>query len=424
MTRKTKIITYTSLATIFICLLIFNLKSPGKRIEHHIAPQGELDSPIVMKSIGELLGPPLVSGNLVTHLENGQEIFASMLEAIKSAKKTITFETYIYWEGKIGKEFSQLFCEKARSGVKVHVILDWLGSKTMEQALLKDMKEAGVQVEHYHPLNWYSISRLNNRTHRKILVVDGKIGFTGGVGIADEWDGNADGPDHWRDSHFRVEGPVVSQLQAAFMDNWNKMNKEVLHGDDYFPEIPKKGNSIAQVFKSSPEEGSSSVRLMYLYSIAHAKKSIQIANAYFVPDGHVRKLLIDATKRGVKVEVIVPGEKIDTPITRQASMATWGEMLSVGVNIYQYQKTMFHCKYMIVDDVWVSVGSTNMDNRSFRLNDEANLNIIDRKWATQMVDVFNEDKKFSEKMTFDQWATRPLINKILESFSFLLSPQV
>lgn len=424
MSRKNKIIICTSLATFFICLLIFNLKSPGKRIEHKIDPQGRLDSPIVMKSIGELLGPPLVSGNLVTHLKNGDEIFASMLEAIKSAKKTITFETYIYWEGEIGKEFSKLFCEKAKSGVRVHVILDWLGSQTMEEKLLKDMNEAGVRVEIYHPLRWYNLSRVNNRTHRKILVIDGLIGFAGGVGIADQWSGNAEDTNHWRDSHFKIEGPAVSQLQAAFMDNWNATSEEVLHGDDYFPAVPQKGNSVAQVFKSSPEEGSSSVRLMYLYSIAHAQKSIQIANAYFVPDGHVRQLLVEAAKRGVKIEVIVPSEKIDTPVSRLASMATWGEMLSVGIHIYQYQPTMFHCKYMIVDNVWVSVGSTNIDNRSFRLNDEANLNIIDGTWATTITDTFNQDKDLSERMTYEQWMQRPLLNRILEFFSFLLSPQV
>ena len=412
------------LITIFISILILNLKSPGKRIEHEIQPLGTLDSTIVMKSMGELLGPPLYSGNKITHLENGNEIFASMLEAINSAKKTITFETFIYWEGNIGKKFARSLSQKASEGIKVHVMLDWVGSRRMEQSSIDQMKKAGVHVEYYHPLRWYNVTRINNRTHRKILVVDGKIGFTGGVGIADEWTGNAEDEKHWRDSHFRVEGPVVNQLQAAFMDNWNAVNPIVLHGSDYFPQIPKMGNSVAQVFKSSPQEGSGSVRLMYLYSIVHAKKNIMIANAYFVPDSHVRKLLIEASLRGVKIEVIVPGDKIDTEITRKASMGTWGEMLLAGIDIYQYQPTMFHCKYMIVDGLWVSVGSTNMDNRSFRLNDEANLNIIDPKWAQKMVDVFNKDKLSSEKITFEQWEKRPLLSKILETFSFIMSPQI
>lgn len=377
-----------------------------------------------MRSLGELLGPPLVSGNKIEHLENGIEIFPSMLKAIGMAKKTITFETFIYWEGKIGKEFSHALSEKARSGVRVHVMLDWVGSKRMEQVNIDEMKKSGVMVEYYHPLRWYNVTRINNRTHRKILVIDGRIGFTGGVGIADEWSGDAEKPNHWRDSHFRVEGPVVAQLQSAFMDNWNSVNPEVLHGEDYFPSIPSDGKSIAQVFKSSPEEGSGSVRLMYLYSIAHAQKSILIANAYFVPDSHVRQLLIDAAKRGVKIEVIVPGEKIDTQITRKASMATWGEMLEAGIRIFQYQPTMFHCKYMIVDNVWVSVGSTNIDNRSFRLNDESNLNIIDPEWANEMVSVFNDDQKASHETTLEDWRKRPIQNKILEWGSFLFSSQI
>lgn len=410
--------------TVFVCILIFNLKSPGKRIEHEISPIGTIDSQDVKKSMGELLGPPLVGGNRVEHLENGNQIFPSMLAAIRSATKTITFETFIYWEGAIGQEFSHALSEKARSGVRVHVLLDWIGSRRMEDVVIKEMKNAGVLVEYYHSLRWYNISRINNRTHRKILVVDGKIGFTGGVGIADEWNGNAEDADHWRDSHFKIEGPAVNQLQAAFMDNWNTVSPEILHGDAYFPNITPQGNAIAQVFKSSPDEGSSSVRLMYLYAIVHAKKSIMIANAYFVPDSHVRQILIEARKRGVKVEVIVPGDKIDTQIPRKASMATWGEMLKSGIDIYQYQKTMFHCKYMIVDGVWVSVGSTNMDNRSFRLNDEANLNIIDPKWTEEMIEVFNMDKKDSHQMTYEEWTKRPLTSRILESFSFLLSAQL
>ncbi|MBC7712951.1 MAG: cardiolipin synthase [Rhizobacter sp.] len=423
-TRKSKIILATSLITVFLCVLILNLKSPGKRIEHVISSEGALDSPVVMKSIGELLGPPLIPGNKVTHLENGDEIFSSMLSAIKSAKQTITFETFIYWEGIIGENFSHALSEKAKSGVKVHIILDWIGSRRMEQKSINEMIESGVQVKYYHQLRWYNVTRINNRTHRKILVIDGRIGFTGGVGIADEWSGNAQDKNHWRDSHFKIQGPVVNQMQAAFMDNWNKISEQVLDGDKYFPVISKSGNSTAQVFKSSPEEGSGSVRLMYLYSIVHAKKSILIANAYFVPDSYVIKLLIEAARRGVKIEVIVPGTKIDTAITRMASMATWGELLEAGINIYQYQPTMYHCKYMIVDDLWVSVGSTNMDNRSFRLNDEANLNIIDNKWAHEMVETFSKDRSLSEQMTLAEWNKRPLLSKLLEHLSFLFSSQM
>jgi cardiolipin synthase len=286
------------------------------------------------------------------------------------------------------------------------------------------MINAGVQVERYRPLRWYNLTRINNRTHRKILVIDGVLGFTGGVGIADQWQGNAQDEDHWRDSHFKVEGPVVAQLQSAFLDNWNATRPEVPHGDKYFPEIKEHGNSLAQVFKSSPEEGSGSVRLMYLYSIAHAKKKILIANAYFVPDSHVRKLLVEARYRGVEIEVIVPGPKIDAAITRRASRAVWGELLTAGIKIFEYQPTMFHCKYMIVDDVWVSVGSTNLDNRSFRLNDECNLNIIDANVAKQLTQTFNDDKSHSKEITYSMWEQRPLQEKLIEKLAHLLKSQV
>lgn len=414
----------TILVSVLLCILAFNLKSPGKRVEHEIKPIGPLDSPDVIRSIGQLLGPPLISGNLVTSFHNGDEIFPAMLEGMKSAQKSITFETFIYWTGEVGDKFAKTLAQKAQAGVRVHVLLDWIGSKSFEESALEEMKKAGVHIRRYRPLRWYNMARINNRTHRKILVIDGTIGFTGGVGIADQWQGKAQDKNHWRDSHFKITGPVVAQLQAAFMDNWNATHPEVLHGNDYFPELEDTGEVLAQVFKSSPEEGSGSVRLMYLYSIAHAQKSIRIASAYFVPDIHVRKLLIDAAKRGVSIEVIVPGRKIDTPLTRRASRAIWGDMLKGGIKIHEYEVTMFHCKYMIVDELWVSVGSTNMDNRSFRLNDECNLNAIDSKWAQHMVEVFAMDKSKAKAITWEMWHKRPLLEKLIEQAARLMRSQV
>lgn len=417
-------IALTIITTLLLCLIAFNLKSTGKRIDHAIKPIGDLEDKHVKKSIGELLGPPLLSGNKITHLKNGVEIFPAMLEAIKLAEKTITFETFIYWSGNIAKEFSNALCERAKAGVKVHIILDWLGSKKIDQDMIDVMKRSGIFVEHYHPVRWYNMTRINNRTHRKILVIDGKIGFTGGVGIADQWLGNAEDKDHWRDSHFKVEGPVVNQLQAAFMDNWNTTNTHVLHGEEYFPDCEKNGESLAQVFKSSPEEGSSSVRLMYLYSVAHAKKKIQIANAYFVPDSHLRAIFIEAAHKGIEIEVLVPGAHVDTHIARLASRHSWGELLSAGIKIYEYGPTMFHCKYMIVDGLWMSVGSTNMDNRSFRLNDECNLNIIDKKWVGEFTQIFELDKNQSKQVTLEAWKNRSVVNKILERLAFLFRGQI
>ena len=233
----------------------------------------------------------------------------------------------------------------------------------------------------YRPLRWYNLDRLNNRTHRKLLIVDGRVGFTGGIGVADHWLGNAEDKEHWRDSHFQVEGPVVAQLQGAFMDNWIESRGEVMDGADYFPQLEPVGGHYAQVFRSSPGEGSASMRLMYLLAIASAAKSIRIANAYFVPDSLVRDMLVQARDRGVDVEIIVPGPVLDAQIVRRASRAKWGPLLRAGVRIYEYQPTMYHTKVMVVDEVWSSVGSTNFDDRSFRLNDEANLNVLDPEFG-------------------------------------------
>ena len=305
-----------------------------------------------------------------------------------------------------------------------HLLLDWVGSDKMDKAQLHEMESAGVQIEKYHPPRWYTLSKMNNRTHRKLLVVDGAVGFTGGVGIADHWLGHAQSPEHWRDCHFRLEGPAVAHMQAAFMDNWLKTRSEVLHREEYFPPLAAVGEMQAQVFKSSAEEGSESVRLMYLLSIAAAARTIRIANAYFVPDDLSVAALCEASARGVRIEVIVPGSVTDEQIVGHASRSRWGRLLEADIAIYQYQPTMFHCKVMIVDDLWVSVGSTNFDSRSFRLNDEANLNVCDEAFAARQVEVFDEDKRRSRRITLAEWRRRPLSEKALDFVWGLLRSQL
>ena len=411
-------------ATLGVTLIVLNLSSGERKIDHRIAHLYGVGDPQFLRAMGNLLGPPLVKGNSVVELLNGDEIFPAMLSAIRGATRTITFETYIYWSGSIGAEFAEALCERARAGVKVHVLLDWVGSGKMEPAYLERMKQAGAQVERYHPLRWYNLSRINNRTHRKLLVVDGRIGFTGGVGIGDAWLGHGEDPDHWRDSHYRLEGPAVAQMQAAFLDNWLKTHAEVLHGEDYFPSLPSSGPSWAQVFKSSSREGSESVRMMYLLSIAAARQRLLLSAAYFVPDDLTVQMLVDARRRGVTVEVIVPGPLVDAELTRKASRSRWGALLEAGVEIFEYQPTMYHCKVMIVDGLWISVGSTNFDNRSFRLNDEANLNVLDRDLATQMSRTFDADKGRSHQVTLEQWRSRPPSEKAIEHLSGLLRSQL
>lgn len=397
---------------------------PARRsINEVIQSPYSVEDPQFARAMNELLGPQLIPGNRVQTLVNGDQIFPSMLGAIRGARKTIALETYIYWSGKVGKQFTDALCERAKAGVRVNLLLDWLGSKKIDMSFLDRLKACGVEVVRYHPVPWFTFTSASERTHRKILVVDGRIGFTGGVGIADHWIGNADTPEHWRDTHFRFEGPVVAQMQAAFIDHWMEITGKLLHGDDYFPPLQPAGNLIAQAFKSSPRDGSDSARLMYLLSIACARKSILMSNAYFVPDDLSIRTFIAAAQRGVKIKIIAPGKITDTKIVRQASRACWDQLMNAGIEFYEYQPTMFHCKVMVVDGIWSSVGSTNFDNRSFRLDDEANLNVLDRDFAHEQELIFQDDLKHSHRVTLAEWKKRPFTEKIQEQLAGLLRHQ-
>jgi cardiolipin synthase len=371
------------------------------------------------RSVSALLGPPFVSGNDVQELINGKEIFPSMLAAIKGAQETITFETFIYWADTIGEDFADALGERALAGIKVYVLLDWLGSAKMEETQLSKMLGAGVQVQRYHKPHWVHLARFNNRTHRKLLIVDGRYGFTGGVGIADQWRGNASNENEWRDSHFKVSGPVVGQMQAVFMDNWIKAQGEVLHSELYFPELKSTAKVKAQMFSSSASGDSDSMQLMYMMSITAASKTIEISSAYFVPDQLSIETLINAAQRGVKIRIIVPGIHIDIELVRKASKASWGELLKCKIEIAEYLPTMYHCKIFIVDSLLVSVGSTNFDNRSFRLNDESNLNILDESFAIKQQKIFEEDWSNARQITYKEWLNRPIKEKVLEKFAIL-----
>ena len=419
--RTLLIVAASVAATLIVVNLMPNTEKKMQRRVEHLYPVAD---PQFVNAMGALLGPTLLEGNRVETLLNGDRIFPAMLSAIRAAKSTINFETYIYWSGEVGRQFAEALSQRARAGVKVQVLIDWVGSQKMDASLLQEMRDAGVQIHKYHPLNWYTLDRVNNRTHRKFLVVDGAIGFTGGVGIADEWSGDAQDPQHWRDTHFRVEGPVVAQMQAAFADNWMKVSGQVLHGDAFFPPVQAKGTHLAQVFKSSVEGGSESTHLMYLLSIAAAVETIDLAMAYFVPDELALDALRAALKRGVKIRIIMPGPHTDSKVVRRASRALWGPILEAGAELYEFQPTMYHCKVLVVDGLWVSVGSTNFDERSFRLNDEANLNIYDREFAQRQRHDFEADLKRSRRITHEEWANRPWREKLLEKFLALFSSQL
>jgi cardiolipin synthase len=417
-------IVITVLVTVLAVVLAMNFATPEKKLDRKIEHRYTVADPQFRREMGVMLGPGIVPGNRITDLQNGREIFPEMLKAVASAQKTITFETYIYWSGDIGQKMADALTERARAGVKVNVMIDWAGSIKMDDALLEQMESAGVVVHRYRPLHWYNLGRINNRTHRKLLVIDGRIGFTGGVGIADQWEGDAQDPDHWRDMHFRIEGPVVAQMQAAFNDNWIKTTGDVLNGADYFPPIEPVGSSDAHVFISSPAGGSESMHLMYLMSIAAAVKSIDLEASYFVPDELMSKALLAARQRGVRVRILVPGEHIDSETVRISSKREWGELLLGKVEMYEYIPTMMHNKLLIVDREMVSVGSTNFDIRSFRLNDEASLNVYDRDFAAHMGDIFEQDLKPTKRYTYEMWKKRPFKEKFAEIVLYPIKSQL
>lgn len=395
----------------------------GKHFRTEVASLYSAASPEFRQATGSLLGPNFVAGNKIVTLANGDQIFPAMLKAIRGAQRSIDFETYVFWDGDIARQFSEALAERARAGVKVNAILDAQGTSRMGVENLARLQDAGVNVEKYHSILWWDIRRFNNRSHRKLLIIDGKIAFVGGVGIANEWAGNAQSPEHWRDNHYKVTGPVVAQLQGIFMDNWLKTRGEVLHGSEYFPPLAASGSYLAQGFKSSPRLGDNNITLMYLLAIASAQETLRIENAYFLPDALTRRGLEAAARRGVRVEVIMPGKHIDQKLVRAASRRHWPELLKAGVKLYEYQPTMVHVKLMIVDDIFVSVGSGNFDNRSVRLNDEANLDVLDRGFAREQIRLFERDKGHSREITGDQKGGLTLPQPI-DQAAGLASPQL
>lgn len=393
-------------------------------MRYHMRHQFGVRDVAFLQTMHALTGAPLAEGNSVTVLKNGVQIFPSMLAAIKAANKTINLEFYIYWDGEIGRTFAEALAARARAGVQVKVILDAVGSAGMSQWLIDFMARNGVDLEWYHPLRWYTLSRLNHRTHRKLLIVDGEVGFSGGVGIADNWLGDADSKEHWRETAIRVEGPVVTQMQFAFMDNWVKSRGELLTGLDYFPQIKPLGDHITQVIKSSPSEGISTVKLLYIISIVAAERSIYINNAYFVPDPDTIRALEGAVRRGVDVRVVIPGDKTDVPIARQAGRLHYELLLRRGIRIFEYQPTMMHAKTMVVDGIWTTIGSSNFDDRSFRLNDEVNVNVYDEAIARKVETMFFEDVARSTEITPRKWLQRTAFDRLKEAFAGVFKRQL
>jgi len=382
-----------------------------------------IGDPVFRESVGPLLGAEFLRGNDVKPLINGKEIFPSMLEEIRKAKKSINLESYIWASGKVSDQFVEALSERAKAGVKVHAMVDGAGDLKLKLSDMEKMKSSGVEFVVYGREHWYQLkANINHRSHRKLLIVDGKVGFTGGVCIDDTWLGDADRPDVWRETHARIEGPVVRQMQAVFAANWLQTTSRLLVGPEYFPDTGRPGSAFADCFKSGPNESPENARMSYLLAIAAARKSILLSHAYFVPDDLAIEMLLRARQRGVDIEVIVP-LKNDSRFGRAAARSRWGKLLAAGVKFYQYEPALYHCKVMIVDDVFTTFGSVNFDNRSFAINDEVNINVVDVDVAHAFLKSFNDDRAHSKPLTREEFEDRPFYIKITDNICGLFRSQ-
>jgi cardiolipin synthase A/B len=361
-------------------------------------------------------------GNSATLLLNGDQIFPAQLEAIRAARQTISYAQYFYEEGPIGQEIAEALAERCRAGVRGHILLDGFGALAIPAAYRTTMTEAGCEVATFRPLSpltllgVFGVGRDNKRNHRRMLVVDGQVGFTGGSGVSPKWTGDGRTEGHWRDTDVRVEGPIVSRLQGAFVENWLEATGNVLGGDAYFPPLPRRGAVFAQIVRSSPEGGSFSMYTMFLLAMSSARRSIRITNPYFLPDDRMTRVLTEASRRGVRVVVLLPGA-IDNNIVRQASRSQFGALLEAGIEIYEYQAGLLHAKTMTIDGIWATIGSTNLDTRSFALNEELNAVLYDKDVAGRLEKIFADDLTYSRKIDYAKWQSRGFFNQLLEFLS-------
>ncbi|HEY3569824.1 MAG TPA: cardiolipin synthase [Thermoanaerobaculia bacterium] len=397
------------------CTLIA-LKRTVYQFDHPFA----VKDPAFRRSL-DTFGNTMVGGNTAQILNNGDAIIGSMAEAIRQAKATVNLESYIFKNDKAGEMFAQPLIEAARRGVEVRVLVDGTGS-SHSGPILDRMRQAGAKVYVFHPIGLWSLYNIGWRTHRKILVVDGAISFTGGFCIADNWLGDARNPKEWRDTMVRVTGPVSAQMQAIFSQDWTYTTGEILAGDKFYPRLERTGDVEAQGIKVSRGDSSSQAEIFYIVAIQSAEKSIHIQNAYFVPDARIREALIQAARRGVDVRIMVPGRHIDMPLVRMASRWHYGELLQAGVHILEYNRTMMHQKNAVIDGLFSTVGSINFDGRSLRANEEDSIAFYDRGFAAEMEATFADDEKHCREITFRNWKKRGVEQRLAEMVSVFFQP--
>lgn len=371
-----------------------------------------------------VLGIPFSAGNRVDVLRNGDQIFPAMLEAIDQAQQRIDFLTFVYWTGSIAQRFAHALADKARTGVQVNVLLDSIGANKMADELLTLMRDAGVDVQWFRPMVTWKIWQSDNRTHRKILVIDGKLGFTGGVGIAEEWEGDARNPTEWRDTHFRIQGPAVHGLQGAFFGNWAETGRPVHAPGDTIPCLQPQGDAWVQIIHTTASIGWSDIATLQRLLIIQARHHIRIATAYFVPDEDTLDVLCKAAKRGVSVEIMMPGPYTDERISQLAGEDIFKPLLEAGVRLWSYQKTMLHAKIITVDNLLACIGSANFNQRSMRKDDEIALVILNKDITTTLDRHYSDDLRSCELIDLKNWQKRNFLQRFGETTMRLFKSQM
>lgn len=406
-------------------LLFLALFEPGLDYRIRTPVSAALDSDTFLRMLEALTDAKLNRGCRVEPLPNGELYYETELEAIRNARHHINLEAYIFQKGRVAARFLEALTDRARAGVRVNLTLDAVGSFASWDSYFRELRAAGGRVQWYHPLRWPTVARFNNRTHRELIIIDGRTGFIGGAGVADHWLYGQKGERRWRDSMFRVEGEAVLSLQATFAENWLEASGEILAGDGYFPPSEASGETLALVVNSSPSMGRSTrARMLFQTLLASAQKSILITTPYFLPDRSAREEMVRAIReRQVDVQIITPGQHADHLLTRRSSRRLYGDLLRAGARIFEYKPAMIHAKTMVVDGVWSVVGSTNFDNRSFGLNDEVNLASFDAELAARISEDFRRDQSESKEISYEEWQRRPLTERLYEQLGRLLERQ-
>lgn len=405
---------------LMLLLLVITLwsitREPYTRLR--VRDLGELGS--LMPSLVGLTQSSLEEGNAVRILQNGDGLFPLLFRDIAAAKESVHLESYIWYDGQLTRQLIPLLAQKARQGVEVRVLVDASGGKQLKGDRKKMLEDAGVKVAHFHPLRISNLGRLNNRDHRKLVILDGRVAYTGGFGFADEWTGNAQDKKHYRDTALRIEGPVVHRLQAAFSENWIEETGEIPADEKFFPHVAPSGTTPAHVAYTSPTGSMSSVQILYYLAIKAARREIIIQNPYLLPDSAAIEALEEAVDRGVVVKIMVPSDDAtDNAIVQHASHHHFGTLLKRGVKIWEYERTLLHQKVIVIDGLWSSVGSTNFDDRSFQLNDEINVGLLDAPLAAQLRAAFEADLRHAKQRQFDEWQDRSLWHKAVDGVAYL-----